>query len=343
MGDPVQPAESGEVDAQLAHLFDYCRALLGSEDNAVRTARSVMVSAHALLQEPDLRAWLFALARSYAVASLQLGGDEPRYEAPPAAAAAGQQPRQGVMSAFAALPSRDREILDLVYRHGIRPADLGVVLAIPAEEAYRRLAKAEREFIGLAAGPGASAGADLEHIADLPLAALPAPKSSGRLRRHRPARDIEGAPRWRALARRRMQLVATAVVLVAAIVWGVVYLAAPGHPGGSHGATALPGNAASSVGQPASTPNPAPAPRVKPSAPPAIPIALLLPVPGRSANRGVTLPPPSAGSSPPTSSPPQSPSPSPVSSPSPSAAPTPSPDPSDSSSLTNSPSASPAT
>lgn len=317
--------------------------MAGADGAVVESRRGDALSAHALLDEPDLRAWLFAFARSYAVALLQLGGDEPSYQAPPAAAAPGQQPRQSVVSAFAALPSRDREILDLVYRHGIRPADLEVVLAIPAEEAYRRLAKAERAFIGLAAGPGASAGADLEHIADLPLAALPAPNSSGRLRRHRPAREVEGTPRWRALARRRMQLVAAAVVPVAAIAWGVLYLAAPGHPGGSHGTTVLPGNAASSVGQPASTPNPAPAPRVQPSAPPAIPIALLLPVPGRSANRRVTLPPPLVGSSPPTSSPSQSPSLTPSSAPSPSVSPTPSPDPSDSSSSTNSPSASPAT
>jgi hypothetical protein len=161
--------------SDLAHLFDYCRTLLGQDAQAIRTARAVLDSAHEPLPDRErLRAWLFGLARSLALALRPPGDDEPSYLPPALIAGSSQQTDNGVLRAFRALTDREREILDLVYRHRIRPADLPALLIVPAEEVYRCLVHAEEEFISLAAGPDAGLRADLADIAALPLAALPA-------------------------------------------------------------------------------------------------------------------------------------------------------------------------
>jgi hypothetical protein len=164
-----------QFGSDLAHLFDYCRTLLGQDAEAIRTARSVLSSPHEPLPDRDRhRAWLFGLARSLARALRPPGDDEPSYLPVALIAEAAQQIESGVQRAFRSLTDRDREILDLVHRHSIRPADLPVVLIVPAEEVYRRLVDAEAEFINRTAGPEACLGANLKDIADLPLAALPA-------------------------------------------------------------------------------------------------------------------------------------------------------------------------
>jgi hypothetical protein len=111
--DEVRPGIIA-LDAQHADLVAYCRAVTGQEDDAVRTARTVLDSAQAQLTDPDqLRAWLFALARMEILA-----GSEPAA----------------------------REVFDLVYRLGIRPDDLPVVLGIAPIEADQLLAAAEAEY-----------------------------------------------------------------------------------------------------------------------------------------------------------------------------------------------------
>src|SRR5215469_13323265 len=161
-------------DSDLAHLFDYCRALLGQDAEAIRTARSVLDSPHDPLADRErLRAWHFGLTRSLALALRPPGSDGPSYRPRALIATSNQQAQGGVLRPFHAITDRDREILDLVYRHRVRPADLPAVLIAPAEETYRRLVNAEAEFVSLATGPNNGPGADLEDIAALPLAALP--------------------------------------------------------------------------------------------------------------------------------------------------------------------------
>src|SRR5215472_17042196 len=64
----------------LAHLFDCCRALLGENAEAIRTARSVLDSPHDPLPDRGrLRAWLFGLARSMALALRPPGADGASY------------------------------------------------------------------------------------------------------------------------------------------------------------------------------------------------------------------------------------------------------------------------
>lgn len=202
-GERVLP-DSYELDtpdlfgSDLAHLFDYCRALLGPDAEAIRTARSVLDSAHEpLLDREGLRAWFFGLARSLAVALRPSGAGTLSYLPPAMVAVSNQQDLGGVLGAFRALTDRDREMLDLVYRHGIRPADLPAVLIVPAEEAYRRLLHAEEEFIRLTAGPEADLAVDLEDIAALPLATLPTTEFGDRELADRPARQLEDAARGR--------------------------------------------------------------------------------------------------------------------------------------------------
>jgi hypothetical protein len=114
------------LERQAARVFEYCRALLGREDVAVSVTEAALNSARSMLQDPDrLRAWLVDLARR---------------QAPPAEPTADPGPDQGVL-----LPD-SREVVELVYRHGIHREDLGAVLGVPADEASALLAAAELEL-----------------------------------------------------------------------------------------------------------------------------------------------------------------------------------------------------
>ncbi len=63
-GDDVRPGPAA-LDTQLPDLVAYCRAVAGREEDAVRTAHAVLDSAQSVLNDPEqLRAWLFALART---------------------------------------------------------------------------------------------------------------------------------------------------------------------------------------------------------------------------------------------------------------------------------------
>jgi DNA-directed RNA polymerase specialized sigma24 family protein len=254
-GEPALPGVD-ELDtlpdvfgSDLAHLFDYCRGLLGQDDEAAHTARSVLDSAHARQQEPErLRTLLLSLGRRQALALCPPSGSEPSYMPLALIEAPSQQTDNGVLRAFRALTDSDREILDLVYRHDIRAANLSDVLGIPTEEAYRRLALAEGEFVSLVAelsggdvDPAENADGKLEDIAALPLAALPARTDDPATLEQHGERRSHRSP---------AQLVAAAVLSGVAIAV-VVFVAAAGHPAGSRAAT-LPGTGTSNAGTPSS-------------------------------------------------------------------------------------------
>jgi DNA-directed RNA polymerase specialized sigma24 family protein len=279
-GDPVAPGADA-VDAMaeifephLAHLFDYCQSLLGRADRAAGTARSVVTSADALLHDPDrLRAWLFGLARRHALAVSVTDGAGPRY-APQAVIGADHRDlstADRTVTAFGALTDGDREVLDLVYRHGIRPADLEAVLGIAAAEAFTRLAAAEQQFMRIAAQApagevAAAAQAGLTDIGSLPLAATPAsvarhsrqPDLDPRAFRHRwraPELRVAGV---RTFNRRRVRLTAAALIPAAVIPIAVVFVTQAGHGGIARDAPPLRSSRPSPSAQLASTPRPAP-------------------------------------------------------------------------------------
>lgn len=119
--DPGQPAPEDRsaftamLDEHAAHVLDYCSRLVGDDAEAASATQTAMNAAQTLLAAPDrLRAWLFALARQEIVTSAELPGQD-----------------------------QDAEILDLVYRHGIRPEDLPAVLGVTPEHAKAMLADAE--------------------------------------------------------------------------------------------------------------------------------------------------------------------------------------------------------
>jgi DNA-directed RNA polymerase specialized sigma24 family protein len=278
------------LGADLAHLFDYCRALLGEDAEAARTARSALDSTHASQQDPDRRrALLLSLGREQALALPTSDGDDPCYMPLALIASPSQQTDNDVLRAFGALTDRDREILDLVYRHGIRPANLGEVLGLPTAEGYRRLAIAEGEYVSLVAEPPCedaepvgTADARLEDIAALPLAALPAWTAEPA------ARGPHGGRRSR---RRTAQLVVAAVIS-AAIIGVVVSVAPAGHPTGSRAAT-LPGHGASQAGQRVGSPSSAHSGRSVPAqhrSDPGRPVNLWGPVPAPTSVSSMSSP-----------------------------------------------------
>jgi DNA-directed RNA polymerase specialized sigma24 family protein len=127
-------------DAHAAHLFDYCRSLLGSADAAAGAAAATLITASALagpLQDPGrMRAWLLALARreclSSAPARAELTGlGLPRVPADDA----DTDPHGLPLPPGAGLSAAHREVLDLLDRHGISPDDLPAVLGIPPPQA----------------------------------------------------------------------------------------------------------------------------------------------------------------------------------------------------------------
>jgi hypothetical protein len=221
--------------SDLAHLFDYCRALLEQDAEAARTVRSVLDSAPGPQQDPDrLRARLLSVGRAQALATRPPSGADPCYLPMALITAPGQGMDEGVLRAFRALTDSYREILDLVYRHGIRAANLAEVLGIPAAEAYRRLAVAEGEFLsligeapGLDADPVASADGGLEDIAALPLAPLA----------EWTAHPATRLPRGERRSRRRPAQLVTAAAISGAIIGAVVSVGAASHPTYSHGVT----------------------------------------------------------------------------------------------------------
>ncbi|MBO0825500.1 MAG: hypothetical protein J2P27_16855 [Actinobacteria bacterium] len=273
-------------DSQQHLLVEYCRDLTDNEDDAASLAQSVLSSAKALLNDPArLRAWLFALARREALLANQGASDGPG--------------------------DPDREVLDLVHRHGIQPADLPVVLGISGDEAAGRLAAAEKQLDRLANG---------ETDPALPAVGV---RRMVQLLGLRPL----------ALSGRRLQLAVASAVAVAAIASGLYILSdvastsrnhvAP--PGGHPSLAGAPTASQSLAVTPSQDATPAPSasvlvgnqvgvlPGVSPTAGPT-----LAPRPSVTPTTRPTSPPPSPS---PTPSPQPSTSPSPSVSPSPSASP----------------------
>jgi DNA-directed RNA polymerase specialized sigma24 family protein len=186
-----------------APLYGYCHDLLGDDGEAAGAATATLIAAHTLigrLQDPDRsRAWLLALARRECLSS-DPGRNEPAEaagpDAPDAAAAqvslaapaatAGLDDRAGPISAgpdaagpdaaagesgrstlaaLSELSGRDREVISLVHRYGLSPAELPAVLGLAPGDAAALLAGATGRF---------SQAAAVEDLAGIPLAAMPA-------------------------------------------------------------------------------------------------------------------------------------------------------------------------
>ena len=136
-----------KLDRHAADVFDYCRALVGNEDVAASATEAAVSHVQSLRDARKLRAWLFSLARREALAPGGAGDDEAGYPYMPRFIADdldATYPGQSVGARPLLDPSR--EILALVYRHGLHPGDLHSVLGVTADEAQEKLAVAEAEF-----------------------------------------------------------------------------------------------------------------------------------------------------------------------------------------------------
>jgi DNA-directed RNA polymerase specialized sigma24 family protein len=346
------------LEREAARVFEYCRALIGREDAAMSVTDAALNSARAMLQEPDqLRAWLVDLARRQARASGVSDAESAR-STPPA------DPTTEPSPDLATLLPDSREVLELVYRHGIHREDLGAVLGVPADEASALLAVAELELGRREAPAEAAAGsADLTSAQSM----LPDPDrlrawlfalarqqalavvSTGtagqaapgaELARYAgynavttgPGHEFPPASWWHGSAsqpmrRRRLWIAALTAIPLAAAIAVAVYLGGVSHPAGSRADT---GSSTSGAGElPRSDRLNAGLVAVPPltSPSPTVPVSVLLPVSPTPVVQPPASPPPPAPWPTPTSTPKPSTKPSPTPTPKPSTKPSPTPTP----------------
>jgi DNA-directed RNA polymerase specialized sigma24 family protein len=149
-----------------ARLFDYCLGVLADEVAAVIAVQDTLVTANAqigTLPDPDrLRLLLYSVAHRQCVGKLSRRRAKPRRspqmttseevvaeQAGPADAATrttGQDTLPVLAAALSRLADRDREVLNLAFRHGIEGADLAVVLGVSPRRAPAMLSDAGARF-----------------------------------------------------------------------------------------------------------------------------------------------------------------------------------------------------
>ncbi|MBW8486423.1 RNA polymerase sigma factor [Actinomadura parmotrematis] len=145
-GDPG--ALGALADRYAARLYDYCHALLRDQETAALALHDALLAAYAhapRLRYPDrFRSWLYALVRNECVRWLRdPARPAERHEAPEVEDVfldAGERAhrlatRRVVHGALGELRGREREALDLLMRHGLDPAEISDVLALPVQEA----------------------------------------------------------------------------------------------------------------------------------------------------------------------------------------------------------------
>ncbi len=249
------PPERGDVTggalarlfaAHAAQVFDYCRSLTGSDAAAADATTAALGCAQHQPRTPHLlRARLLAIARREVLAET-LAGDRL-----PADFAVGgtEAPDLAVTTVLGRIPAPCREMLALVYRHGIWPEQLPEVLGVSGREAYERLAAAEHEFVRVAAAGEAAdtptvAPPALEDMTAIPLVTLPGsvwPKTvakltaqTARLAQLPAVTDPPARPRPR--LRLWLRLAAAAALPVTAIGWALADSGGPAQPSSDRGA-----------------------------------------------------------------------------------------------------------
>ena len=142
-------AFAGIYDRYSDRLYDFCAGMVGIHDAADCVQEAFYLAAVDLptLRDHDkLRPWLYAIARHQALRTLRARRresvsdelpDEPSPEAGPDALAARNELATLVAHAEGGLSDRDREVLDLAYRHGLTGAELAQALGVSGESAKK--------------------------------------------------------------------------------------------------------------------------------------------------------------------------------------------------------------
>jgi RNA polymerase sigma factor (sigma-70 family) len=149
-GDLARAAADGDreafaeiYDRYADRLYDFCVGLLGDRDAAadcVQDAFCVAATDLGGLREPDkLRPWLYSIARHHAMRRLrhryreEVSDELPdmiSHEASPETLAGQSELARLVAEAAGGLSDRDRELLDLSYRHGLDGPELAEALGV---------------------------------------------------------------------------------------------------------------------------------------------------------------------------------------------------------------------
>ena len=149
-GDLARAAADGDreafaeiYDRYADRLYDFCVGLLGDRDAAadcVQDAFCVAATDLGGLREPDkLRPWLYSIARHHAMRRLrhryreEVSDELPDMispEASPETLAGQSELARLVAEAAGGLSDRDRELLDLSYRHGLDGPELAEALGV---------------------------------------------------------------------------------------------------------------------------------------------------------------------------------------------------------------------
>ncbi|MFC7034903.1 RNA polymerase sigma factor [Nonomuraea rubra] len=131
-------ALSALYDAHAESVYRYCWSLLLSAESAQVALRDTLIAAEAhagALADPGrLRAWLYALARVECLrrrAAAPPGAAEGLAEAPPLDDPADADLRVMAWNAVQSLPVAEREVLELVHRHGLPADELTQVVGLP--------------------------------------------------------------------------------------------------------------------------------------------------------------------------------------------------------------------
>jgi DNA-directed RNA polymerase specialized sigma24 family protein len=178
MADALHDAGQYMYETFAAPLFDYCAGLLGDQVAASDAVQDSLIAVDAQVgrqPEPDqLRVSLYFAARRQCLGRLpgrwfrSAGAASPASGPSPASPASpgGTAPADPflapatdvlpartvgetlpiVTAALARLPDRDREVLNLVFRHGIEGADLAAVLGLSSRRAESLLSGAAGRF-----------------------------------------------------------------------------------------------------------------------------------------------------------------------------------------------------
>jgi RNA polymerase sigma factor (sigma-70 family) len=156
-------AFAGIYDRYADRLYDFCIGMVGHRDAAdcVQEAFCMAVVDLPKLRDPDkLRPWLYAIARHQALRTLRARQretasdelpDEPSGEAGPETLAARNELATLVAQAEGGISDRDREVLDLAYRHGLTGVDLAQALGVSNESA-KKMVQRLRDTVGRSLG-----------------------------------------------------------------------------------------------------------------------------------------------------------------------------------------------
>jgi RNA polymerase sigma factor (sigma-70 family) len=147
------------------HLYDYCAGVLQNPATAADAVQDTLIAADTQINKlrnyDRLRVWLYCIAhrqcmglladRAEMTASDQLGGEYPRTAG---RGTRSQSPAQGsetdtllvVTAALDGLSESDREVLNLVFRHGIDGEDLAAVFSVSPVQARALVSGASARF-----------------------------------------------------------------------------------------------------------------------------------------------------------------------------------------------------